>query len=174
MVIGATRMPPAAAAASAGRLRLLLAVAVATGIGCAPGERDSGPPIASKQRSAAQLASSCDAGVVFSSPLKITAGGTYSGNWESTDSAVPALEIHTTEPVTIVNSVLRGPGNLMVAWGWGLSNVGIEPAAVKVGDANRTDSMTRPVEQVCDLRSVRCRSVDGFIVCRPDRDSVSL
>jgi hypothetical protein len=57
----------------------------------------------------------CDAGAVFAGPLVITAGGVYSGNWESRDPAVPAVSIQTTAPVTIVNSKLRGPGDLLTA-----------------------------------------------------------
>ena len=57
----------------------------------------------------------CDSGEVFTGPLVITAGGTYSGNWESTDPNVPALSIKTTAPVIILNSKLRGPGDLLTA-----------------------------------------------------------
>jgi hypothetical protein len=40
-----------------------------------------------------------------SGPTTIEAGGTYSGRWISTDST-PAIHIATSEPVTIVNSVI--------------------------------------------------------------------
>ena len=40
-----------------------------------------------------------------SGPIKITAGGTFSGDWISTDST-PAVLISTSEPVTIVNSTV--------------------------------------------------------------------
>ncbi len=41
-----------------------------------------------------------------SPPITITAGGTYTGNWESTGSGA-AITIATSQPVTIVNSVVK-------------------------------------------------------------------
>ncbi len=58
-------------------------------------------------------AQQCDAGVSFSGPIVITEGGTYSGNWQSTDPKVPAVTVLATALVTIVNSRLRGPGDLL-------------------------------------------------------------
>jgi hypothetical protein len=55
----------------------------------------------------------CDAGVLFAGPITITAGGTYSGNWQSRNPSIPAVSISTAEPVTIVNSRLKGPGDLI-------------------------------------------------------------
>lgn len=51
--------------------------------------------------------------VVYSAPLIITAGGTYSGNWATSDANVPAVDVRTTEPVLIQNCNLKGPGNLV-------------------------------------------------------------
>jgi hypothetical protein len=53
--------------------------------------------------------------VRYDGPLTITRGGTYSGNWESTDPAVAAVSIRTTEPVVIENCRVRGPGNLIAS-----------------------------------------------------------
>jgi hypothetical protein len=53
--------------------------------------------------------------VNYSGPITITRGGTYSGNWQSTDPSVPAVSIRTTEPVVIENCKLRGPGNLIAS-----------------------------------------------------------
>ena len=53
--------------------------------------------------------------IMFSGPLRIVAGGTYSGNWESQDPAVPAIIVDTTDPVIIENCVLRGRANLISA-----------------------------------------------------------
>ena len=47
----------------------------------------------------------------YSAPLTITQGGTYSGNWQSTDMSVPALTIQTSEPVIIENCHLSHNGN---------------------------------------------------------------
>lgn len=49
----------------------------------------------------------------YQGPLIITKGGTYQGNWQSFDPAVPAVQIDTREPVVIENSTLRGRGNLI-------------------------------------------------------------
>ena len=53
----------------------------------------------------------------YSGPLVITKGGTYTGNWESRDSEVPAVDIRTNEPVIIENSNIRGAGYLIKSWG---------------------------------------------------------
>ncbi len=55
----------------------------------------------------------------YSGPLIITKGGTYSGNWESRDSEVPAVEVRTKEPVIIENSKIRGAGFLIHSQGHG-------------------------------------------------------
>ena len=54
-------------------------------------------------------------GIAFAGPLHITAGGTYSGNWESQIPAVPAIMVDTLEPVIIENCVLRSRANLITA-----------------------------------------------------------
>ena len=53
----------------------------------------------------------------YSGPLVITKGGTYTGNWESKDSEVAAVEVKTSEPVVILNSNIRGAGYLIKSWG---------------------------------------------------------
>ena len=50
---------------------------------------------------------------VTSGPIVITKGGTYSGNWVSSDPSVPAVMITTDDPVTVQNSQVSGPGNLI-------------------------------------------------------------
>ncbi|WP_162426778.1 PA14 domain-containing protein [Pontibacter pudoricolor] len=52
----------------------------------------------------------------YSGPIVITKGGTYTGNWESTNSDVAAVDIRTTEPVVIINSNIRGAGFLIKSW----------------------------------------------------------
>ena len=49
----------------------------------------------------------------WSGPITITQGGTYSGNWQSTNSNTPAVSVATTEPVIIENSHIRGPNDLI-------------------------------------------------------------
>jgi len=51
--------------------------------------------------------------VTYSGPIIITKGGTYTGNWESKDPNVPAVRVQTTDPVTIKNANVRGPGVLI-------------------------------------------------------------
>lgn len=46
-------------------------------------------------------------------PIIITHGGTYQGIWESLDPEIPAVEIRTSEPVIIENSVVRSRGTLV-------------------------------------------------------------
>ncbi len=57
--------------------------------------------------------------VTYSGPLTITQGGTYSGNFRSTDSSVPVINILTTQPVIIENCILVGPGDLIKAFDGG-------------------------------------------------------
>jgi hypothetical protein len=45
--------------------------------------------------------------------IQITHGGTYSGNWMSTNPSIAAVTVRTSEPVTIKNSVLSGRGDLI-------------------------------------------------------------
>ena len=51
--------------------------------------------------------------LTYAAPITITQGGTYTGNYRSTSSSVPAITISTTQPVTLVNCTLVGPGNLI-------------------------------------------------------------
>ncbi len=51
--------------------------------------------------------------IQWSGPLTITQGGTYSGNWRSTDPNTPAVTIATTAPVVIQNSHVTGPNDLI-------------------------------------------------------------
>ncbi|MFC3833524.1 hypothetical protein [Deinococcus rufus] len=52
---------------------------------------------------------------VYAAPIVITAGGTYSGNWESLDPTVPAVTVNTTAPVVIEDCRVRGRGRLISA-----------------------------------------------------------
>ena len=59
--------------------------------------------------------------------IRITSGGTYSGNWSSTDPKVPAVMILTNEPVVVRNSTITSRGNLIVIYGsQGGANVTID------------------------------------------------
>ncbi len=54
--------------------------------------------------------------VNYQGPIIIEKGGTYTGNWESKDSNIPAVDIQTSEPVEIINSNIRGAGFLVKSW----------------------------------------------------------
>jgi hypothetical protein len=64
------------------------------------------------QTGSATLASSIG-NIQWSGPLTITQGGTYSGNWRSTDPNTPAVTVATTAPVLIQNSYVTGPYDLI-------------------------------------------------------------
>lgn len=49
----------------------------------------------------------------YSGPITITKGGTYSGNWRSSNINIPPVFINTLDPVFIVNSRVRGTGDLV-------------------------------------------------------------
>jgi hypothetical protein len=51
--------------------------------------------------------------VEWSGPIVISQGGTYSGNWQSTDVRTPAVMVTTKDPVVIENSHVRSVGSLI-------------------------------------------------------------
>jgi hypothetical protein len=51
--------------------------------------------------------------VAWSDPITITEGGTYTGNWQSTDTKTPAVTVATTAPVIIENAHIRSVGGLI-------------------------------------------------------------
>lgn len=67
-----------------------------------------------------------------SGPITITAGGTYSGNWNSTDPSTPAVTIATNQPVTIQDSVITSRGTLIEISG------GAKPANVIIENVTGT------------------------------------
>lgn len=82
-------------------------------------------------------------GVVYRAPITITRGGTYSGNWESTDPRVSAVTIKTSEPVVIENSNLRSRQFGISGWGTNLTvrNVRSETLLPNVKDWSRGRSI---------------------------------
>ncbi len=53
--------------------------------------------------------------VSYQQPIKITQGSSqaYQGNWASTSAQTPAVDIQTTDPVTLSNCNIKGPGLLI-------------------------------------------------------------
>ena len=64
-------------------------------------------------QTATAIVTSSIGNIQWSGPLTITQGGTYSGNWKSTDPQTSAVSIATTEPVLIQNSYITGPNDLI-------------------------------------------------------------
>ncbi len=64
------------------------------------------------QSATAAVASSIG-NIQWSGPINITQGGTYSGNWKSTNPNTAAVTISTTDPVIIQNSYVTGPADLI-------------------------------------------------------------
>ena len=64
-------------------------------------------------QTASTTISSSMGNIQWSGPLTITRGGTYSGNWKSTDPNTAAVTIVTTAPVIIQNSYVTGPNDLI-------------------------------------------------------------
>jgi hypothetical protein len=64
------------------------------------------------QSATATVASSIG-NIQWSGPITITQGGTYSGNWKSTNPNTAAVTISTTAPVIIENSYVTGPADLI-------------------------------------------------------------
>jgi hypothetical protein len=54
---------------------------------------------------------------VYSAPIVITKGGTYTGRWRSTDAVTPPIMVQTDEPVVIKDSVVMGPNFLIMGYG---------------------------------------------------------
>ena len=53
--------------------------------------------------------------LAYGPPLRITSGGTYSGNWESQDPTVPAVLVLTADPVVIKDCNIRSKSDLINA-----------------------------------------------------------
>jgi hypothetical protein len=49
----------------------------------------------------------------YALPLVVTEGGTYTGQWESTEVETPAVLVATQEAVVIEDCAVRGPGDLI-------------------------------------------------------------
>jgi Chitobiase/beta-hexosaminidase C-terminal domain/Bacterial Ig-like domain (group 2) len=64
-------------------------------------------------RQAAVQASSSVGQVDWSAPIVINQGGTYSGNWQSTDGKTAAVTITTTDPVILQDAHLSSNSNLI-------------------------------------------------------------
>jgi Ricin-type beta-trefoil lectin domain-like/Bacterial Ig-like domain (group 2) len=70
-------------------------------------------------KTASTTISSSMGNIQWSGPLTITQGGTYSGNWKSTDPHIPAVTVATSAPVLIENSHVTGPADLISAPAYG-------------------------------------------------------
>jgi hypothetical protein len=79
----------------------------------------------------------------YTAPITIKTGGRYSGRWESLDPTVPAVTIKTDEQVTIEDSVVTGPGNLIVADGGKIGLHLLIQNVIGIGEDPRIPNMAR-------------------------------
>lgn len=54
--------------------------------------------------------------LAYAAPLKISAPGTYSGNYRSYSASVPAIDVYTSGTVVLENCTVAGPGPLIRVW----------------------------------------------------------
>jgi Chitobiase/beta-hexosaminidase C-terminal domain len=66
-----------------------------------------------RERQATVLVPTTFGEIDWSTPIVITRGGTYSGDWQSTDPEVAPVIVATTDPVILQDSHLSGAGNLI-------------------------------------------------------------
>jgi hypothetical protein len=92
---------------------LLAALSVTLLLGCAKPESPARPQPRLSTSPAGDATARASTPTTYSRPTVITKGGTYSGYWESLNPRTPAVTIRTSEPVTLVNSRLRGRGDLI-------------------------------------------------------------
>jgi hypothetical protein len=96
----------------------------------------------SYQSMAAAVPASSNIGPInWSGPIVITSGGTYSGNWQSTDGVTPAVTVLTTAPVVIENAHIRSRAGLLKTMINGAdltirNSVGVALNAAAKGQAN--------------------------------------
>ncbi len=108
----------------------------------------------------------------YSGPITITAGGTYSGNWQSTDPKVPAVTVNTSSPVTIQNANIRSAGdcihcgntmshNLTVqnVYGYGLNPLN---TAYYPGRFIHMDLLANLVVQNCYMEGTSGIGINGY------------
>ena len=86
-----------------------------SGSGLASGSATGNAAIAASYQgqTATAIVASSIGNIQWSGPVTITQGGTYSGNWKSTDPQTSAVTIATSEPVVILNSYVTGPSDLI-------------------------------------------------------------
>ncbi len=102
--------------------------------------------------------------LVFSGPLTITHGGTYSGNWESQNPGVSAVTIQTREPVVIENSNLRSRGNLISGTGLRITVRGTRGEALNPNVSGQVAGYFLNVAEVFDVRVENNVSIGGGFV----------
>lgn len=92
-----------------------------------------------------------DTCTTFSGPITISAGGTYTGCWQTTDGVTPAITIATTEPVVIKNSTIKGNFTLIGDSRTGADLtvtdsmlLGVTPAASTIVAGRRAVELYRP------------------------------
>ncbi|WP_245556458.1 NPCBM/NEW2 domain-containing protein [Deinococcus aquatilis] len=132
----------------AGKKQLKLVV---TSAGDGPSQDHADWAAPTLQGCAPVAVSSTESKEVFGGPLVITRGGTYSGNWESLDSSVPAVRIRTSEPVVIENSLIRGRGTLIQGFHTRLTVRNTRGTSLNPEFAGRSPGRFANLEEVYDV-----------------------
>ena len=71
-----------------------------------------------------------------SPPIVISAGGTYSGNWQSLDPKVAAVTVRTSDPVVIENCTIASASDGIQDWSWGNTKVTVRNCRGKALNPN--------------------------------------
>lgn len=103
--------------------------------------------------------------VVWDGPLVITAGGTYSGNWESISPATPAIRVNTTAAVTITGRVRNLAGGALIdAVGSGPVQITLDHLFAYGGDTYQTSGRFLDAEgfQAITVRSCTIENTRGI------------
>jgi hypothetical protein len=95
-----------------------------------------------------------EAETAYQDPITITSGGTYTGNYQSTDSDTPAITVATTEAVILQDMNVRHAG-YGVTYGVDSSNITLK---------NSTFTAIEPTYAQADQQSVNLYMPDSLIV----------
>src|SRR6266699_2928823 len=107
-------------------------------------------------------ATATDVGTAYLPPITITVGGTYSGNWGSTDQTIPAVTISTTQPVRITRSKIlhagRGINDTVTGTNLTIDNTDflrVKPATTTIGDDGRAINLDAPASLIVEHNDLR-------------------
>src|SRR6266498_524769 len=98
-----------------------------------------------------------DLATQYNGPLTITTGGTYTGNYASTNQATPAITINTTQPVTLDRMQIlhrgRGVNDIVTGTNLTIKNcvfTRMLPATATTGDDGRAINLDQPASLIIE------------------------